>query len=482
MTSNNYIEFWNETLRQIKTDLINENRLQEYDMWFDSAQYLEDDGNTIKIALPSIFMKDQFINRKYDQKLIDKMKDLTGKNFNFIFEVKNGEFKPTQFSDTSDEIEYNSEVQIKKINTPINSENLTTLNKHPDLNSSYTFDSFVPGDNISFAYNAALSVSKNINNVNKAYNPLLLHGGVGLGKTHLMQSIGNSLHEKGVKKIIYITAENFMNEFVWAIKEKTNQKFVNKYRKANVLLIDDIQFFQKRAQTQEELFHIFNALYEADKQIVFTCDRPLSELKDITERLKSRFGRGLNVDLLPPQYETRLAILEKKLEYLRKEFPANVIENISPEILNIIAQNIETNVRDLESCLSTIIGYAELTGTKITPDITYNMLKDKFTAHHKENISIETIQQVVAEEYNITVAELKGKGRKKNISTARQITMYICQELTEYSTTEIGNNFGRNHTTVMYSCDEVKKDISNDSKIDYKIQGIIKNIKDFKNN
>ena len=183
MTSNNYIEFWNETLRQIKNDLINENRLQEYEMWFDSAQYLEDDGSTIKVALPSIFLKDHFINRKYDQKLINKMKELTGKTFNFIFEIKNNEFTPTQFKDISDEIKYTPEVQIKNstpINTPITSENFMNENKHPDLNPSYTFNSFVPGDNISFAYNAALSVSRNINNVNKAYNPLLLHGGVGL--------------------------------------------------------------------------------------------------------------------------------------------------------------------------------------------------------------------------------------------------------------------------------------------------------------
>ena len=477
MTSNNYIEFWNETLHQIKNDLTNNDRLQEYEMWFESAQYLEDDGNTIKIALPSSFMKDQFVNRKYDTMLTNKMQELTGKSFTFVFEIKTVQPNLTQIKDNDDKTEKKSATDKK--NAP--EENIP-ITKHPDLNISYTFDKFIPGDNITFAYNAALSVSKNTNAINKGYNPLLLYGGVGLGKTHLMQAIGNALHEKGLKKIIYITAENFTNEYVASLREKTETKFVNKYRKANILLIDDIHFLQKKSGTQEALFHIFNSLYEADKQIVFTCDRPLSELKDITDRLKSRFGRGLNVDLLPPQYETRLAILEKKLEFLRNEFPANIIANISPEVLNIIAQNIETNVRDLESCLSTIIGYAELTGTKITPDITYNVLKDKFSAPHKENISIETIQKVVSEEYNITIQELIGKARKQNIVTARQIAMYLCQELTEYSTTEIGNRFGRNHTTVMYSCDEVKNDISSNSKIDYKIQGIIKNIKDFKNN
>ncbi len=486
MTSNNYIEFWNEALRQIKNDLTNKNRSQEYEMWFSSSHYVGDDGSTIKIALPSTFLKDQFINRKYDQILVNKMQELTGKFFKFEFEVNN--IQPV-FEEITEEKEETSQNTIPF--TPQSSQtiahketmhNFQEESRHPDLNSSYIFDSFVPGDNISFAYNAALAVSRNINSVNKAYNPLLLYGGVGLGKTHLMQAIGNSLHKKGLKKIIYVTSENFVTEFITSIKENTTSKFSNKYRKANVLLIDDIQFFQKKKDTQEALFHIFNALYETDKQIVFTCDRPLSELRDVTDRLKSRFGRGLNVDLLPPQYETRIAILEKKLDYLKNEFPENVIKNITPEVLNIVAQNIETNVRDLESCLSTIIGYAELTGTKITPDITYNLLKDKFSAPHKENITIETIQKVVAEEYNISIQELTGKGRKKNIITARQIAMYLCQQLTEFSTTEIGNRFGKNHTTVMYSCEEVKNDISSDSKTDYKIQGLIKNIKDFKNN
>lgn len=489
MTSNNYIEFWNETLRQIKNDLTSENRSQEYEMWFSSAQYLGDDSSTIQIALPSSFMKDQFVNRKYDQVLVNKMQELTGKIFNFSFEVKNIQPVVEEINEKKEETSQNTNSFKPQSSQPIYSSQPITQNnpmqeesRHPDLNPSYIFDSFVPGDNISFAYNAALAVSRNINSVNKAYNPLLLYGGVGLGKTHLMQSIGNSLHKNGLKKIIYVTSENFVTEFITSIKENTTSKFSNKYRKANVLLIDDIQFFQKKKDTQEALFHIFNALYETDKQIVFTCDRPLSELRDITDRLKSRFGRGLNVDLLPPQYETRLAILEKKLEYLKDEFPENVIKSITPEVLNIVAQNIETNVRDLESCLSTIIGYAELTGTKITPDITYNLLKDKFSEPHKENITIETIQKVVAEEYNISIQELTGKGRKKNIITARQIAMYLCQQLTEFSTTEIGNRFGKNHTTVMYSCEEVKNDIASDSKTDYKIQGLIKNIKDFKNN
>ncbi len=470
MSDSNYIDFWKEAISQIKYALNEEDRSQEFDMWFSPLGYIESNSTTITIALPSLFMKDQFISRNYDSILIKKMEELTGKNFEFIFIIK--QIEKTALKEI---IEDDEPIQIR---TSAKKEETVFVKNHPDMNSSYTFDSFVTGDNNSFAYNAALAISKN---AGKLYNPVLFYGGVGLGKTHLLQAIGNALHENGYKKIIYITAENFTNEFIWAIKEKSNQKFVNKYRTADILLIDDIHFLQGKSSTQEELFHIFNSLYEANKQIVFTCDRPITELKDITERLKSRFGRGLNVDLLPPQYETRIAILEKKLDYLRTQISPKIIDNIPREVIHIIAQNIETNVRDLESCLTTIIAYAELTGTAITEEITYNQLRDKFSAPQQGNIAIDIIQRVVAEEYNISISDIKGKTRKKNIVFARQIAMYIAQNLTEYSTTELGVEFGnKDHTTVMHSCKKIENDIKNDSKLDYKIQGIMKTIKDYK--
>ncbi len=470
MPTSNYIDFWKEAISQIKNTLNEEGRSSEYDMWFLPLSYIDSKDTTITIAFPSLFMKENFFSRDYDKILVDKMKELTGRDFSFDHIVKAVE-KPTSVN----EAEADDNIPSKKVSKKAEKE---IQKDHPDMNSAYTFDSFVTGDNNSFAYNAALAISKN---AGKLYNPVLFYGGVGLGKTHLLQAIGNALHENGYKKIIYITAENFTNEFIWAIKDKANQKFVNKYRTADILLIDDIHFLQGKSSTQEELFHIFNSLYEANKQIVFTCDRPITELKDITERLKSRFGRGLNVDLLPPQYETRIAILEKKLDYLRTQISPKIIDNIPKEVLNIIAQNIETNVRDLESCLTTIIAYAELTGTTLTEDITYNQLRDKFSAPQQGNVSIDIIQRVVAEEYNISISDIKGKTRKKNIVFARQIAMYIAQNLTEYSTTELGLEFGnKDHTTVMHSCKKIENDIKNDSKLDYKIQGIMKTIKDYK--
>ncbi len=466
MSTSNYIEFWKETLSQIKESLAD----GEYNMWFSPISFIESSDTTITVALPSLFMKENFISKKYDTLLVTKMEELTGRVFNFEFIIKNVEKKE------SIDKEENEEINIIKNIKPIQKE---ISKNNPNLNPAYTFDSFVLGDNNSFAYNAALSIS---NNPGKAYNPVLFYGGVGLGKTHLIQAIGNSLYDSQLsKKVICVTAENFINEFIGAIREKTNQKFVNKYRTADIFLIDDIHFLQGKASTQEELFHIFNSLYEANKQIVFTCDRPITELKDITERLRSRFGRGLSIDLHPPQYETRIAILEKKLDYLRTQMSEKIIDNIPKEVLQIIAQNIETNVRDLESCLTKIIAYAELTGATITEEITYNQLRDKFSAPQQGNITVDIIQRVVSEEFNISISEIKGKSRKKNIVFARQIAMYIAQILTEYSTTELGVEFGnKDHTTVMHSCKKIENDIKNDTKLDYKIQTIMKAIKDYK--
>ena len=302
-----------------------------------------------------------------------------------------------------------------------------------------------------------------------------------MGKTHLIQAIGNALHEKGGLKVIYITAENFTNEFIQSLHNKTPQKFKSKYRTADVLLIDDIHFLQNKEGTQEELFFTFDALYNSFKQIVFTCDRPVSELKNLTDRLKSRFERGLNVDLKPPKYEMRRAILEKKLEHIQTVMSQEVISLIPDEVIDLIAKNVETNVRDLESCLTKIIAYAELVQNKITPEIAQQQLRDKFSAARPGNISIDIIQRVVADDFNISLSDIRGKKRTKNVTLPRQIAMYIAQEITEFSTTELGMEFGgKNHTTVMYSCQKIREAILTDSKLDSKIQYLIKNIKDYK--
>ena len=340
---------------------------------------------------------------------------------------------------------------------------------HNQLNPDYTFDSFVIGDNNSFAANAAYAISKN---PGTAYNPCLFYGGVGLGKTHLIQSIGHSVYKDSPDlKVVYVTAESFTNEFLDMLGKKKMHQFKNKYRNVDVLLIDDIHFLQKKEGTQEELFHTFNALYESKKQIVFTCDRPVSELKNLTDRLRSRFERGLNVDLKPPDLETRQAILMKKME--------NRNISISKDVIELICENITTNVRDLESALLKLAAYAELVHKDISIEVAREQLKDHFTDASQLNISVDLIQKVVSDYFNVSTADLKSKKRTKAVTLPRQIAMFILRELTEYSTTEIGYEFGgRDHTTVMHACQRIDSRMKTDPTLEPTINNIIRTVKD----
>ena len=327
------------------------------------------------------------------------------------------------------------------------------------------------GENNSFAANAAQAIARM---PGTAYSPLLIYGGAGLGKTHLMQAIGNYIHAATDYKVIYISAETFTNEFIASIQdtERAKAAFKNRYRFADVLLIDDIHFLQKKDGTQEELFYTFNALYDTNKQMVFTCDRPVSDLKDFNDRLRSRVGRGLNVDLQPPNYETRCAILRKKAA------ASGII--IPDDVIDLVSKNISTNVRDLESALNTLTAYARLVGKPVTVESAQQHLKDVFASPRQSNLSIEIIQRVVAEEYHFSLNDLKGKKRTQNIVYPRQLAMYIIREITEYTTTEIGQAFGgRDHTTVMHSCQKIEDRLRTDPSLDSTIQSLIRSIKDY---
>ncbi|MFW5710836.1 MAG: chromosomal replication initiator protein DnaA [Spirochaetia bacterium] len=344
------------------------------------------------------------------------------------------------------------------------------LRKHNELRIDYTFENFVVGDNNSFAANACIAISKN---PGTAYNPCLIYGGVGLGKTHLIQSIGNFVHNNYEKtRVVYVTAETFTNEFIQSIRDGKNHQFKNRYRNVDVLLIDDIHFLQSKDQTQEELFHTFNALYDSNKQMVFTCDRPVSELKHLTDRLRSRFERGLNVDLQPPNYETRYAILKRKTEEKRAAIDEQVIE--------LISKNITTNVRDLEAALTKLIAYSDILNKKITVDIAQEQLKDVFSSPKQSNITIEIIQRAVADYFNLSPYDLRGKKRTKAIAFPRQIAMYITREITEFSTTEVGLEFGgRDHTTVMHACQRIESRMQTDPYLEPTIQRLIRQIKEY---
>ncbi len=472
-----YRLFWSEAVKQIQEELTE----QEFSLWFNRMAYLSSRQDTIVVSVPSSFYRDQ-VKSRYHNLIETKLLELSGSRIALEFEVKAVALDaakapgpqartPDHAPASSSQSESPEPVQPRPSgDAPVQ---FRSRNRsHPALKQEYTFDNFIIGENNAFAANAAMAIAKN---PGTGYNPCLVYGGVGLGKTHLLQSIGNSVYgDFADMKIIYVTMENFTNEFIQAIREKKQHTFKNKYRHADVLLIDDIHFLQKKPETQEELFHTFNALYDSNKQMVFTCDRPVSELKDLTDRLRSRFERGLNVDLQPPNYETRYAILKKKIEAANIEIPE--------ESINLICENVTTNVRDLEAALTKLIAYAELVNKTITVEITKQQLKDFFASPVQKNITISVIQRMVSEYFGVTVQELKSRRKTKTITFPRQVAMYIARDITEYSTTEVGLEFGgRDHTTVMHACDRIKERMKTDPYFISQLDNLKKDIREASN-
>ncbi len=454
-----YEIFWKETISLLRNELTE----QEYVMWFNNMHYLSSSEAEITLSVPSSFYKDQIVKR-YLPLIEEKLASLSGNSIKISFRIAPPKTSKASVKDTRDAAVIGVSSKAHEKRHP---------RSHPKMNSEYTFEKFVIGENNSFAANASFAIAKN---PGTAYNPCLIYGGVGLGKTHLIQAIGNQAYgEFPNLSIVYVTAEEFTNEFIFSIKEKASHKFKNKYRKVDILLIDDIHFLPGKVETQEELFHTFNALYDANKQMVFTCDRPVSELKSLSDRLRSRFERGLNVDLQPPSYETRIAILKQKIEGKKVEIPNEVIE--------LICKNVTTNVRDLEKALTKLMAYADLVNKKITLEIAHRQLKDFFAQPQQRNITFDVIQRVVAEYFGISSNELKSKKRTKAIALPRQIAMYIAREITEYSTTEVGLNFGgRDHTTVMHACQKIENEMKTDATLEPTVQHLIRTIKEFKSN
>jgi chromosomal replication initiator protein len=330
-----------------------------------------------------------------------------------------------------------------------------------NLRQKYIFETFVRGKSNEFAYAAAGAVAEKLDK--SGYNPLFLYGGVGLGKTHLIHAIGNRVIEKNPRlKVMYVSTETFTNEFISSIREKSTQTFKNKYRECDLLLLDDIQFLDGKEETQEEVFFTFNALYDDGKQIVLTSDQPPKELSSLEKRLTSRFAMGLTVDITRPDYETRMAILEKKLSVERLVIPQTVRE--------FIARNFVSNIRDLEGALNKVTAYARLTNTPISLELAESALKDQLEGEKKPEISVPFIQKVVSDYYNLTVAELNGRKRTANIVFPRQIAMYLSRKILDASLPHIGSVFGgRDHTTVMHSCEK----IANEMETDPRLRGII---------
>lgn len=335
------------------------------------------------------------------------------------------------------------------------------------LNPKYTFDSFVIGNSNRFAHAASLAVAEV---PAKVYNPFFIYGGVGLGKTHLMQAIGHRILQVHPNhRIVYISSEKFTNDFINAIMSGHPESFRNRYRNVDVLLIDDIQFLAKKEQTQEEFFHTFNALHEANKQIIISSDRPPRDIPTLEDRLRSRFEWGLTTDIQPPDLETRIAILRKKA----------LLENITMpnEVIVYISSRIENNIRELEGAFNRVNAFSFLNRKQITLDLAVEALKDLFPPQTHAQVSPQRIQEIVAHYYKVKVDDLNAKKRTRNVTYPRQIAMYICRELTDLSLPRIGEFFGgRDHTTVIHAYEKINRERQEDTKLNTIIQELIQRV------
>lgn len=457
--------FWDEALKTIQNQVTE----QEYVMWFQQIAYTGSEQDTISVTVPSSFYRDQ-VKQRYLDLIQSTLSDLSGRTFQIEFNIVRTELIPRENQPRNADSRNRNGYESADTEPPQLVVPPRRTTPAPGLNRDYTFKHFIVGDNNRFAANAAMAIAKN---PGTTYNPCLIYGGVGLGKTHLLHSIGNEVWENTADdaKIVYVTAEDFTNEFIRSIQENKTHLFKNKYRNADVLLIDDIHFLQKKNETQEELFHTFNALFDAKKQMIFTSDRPVSEIKDITERLQNRFTRGLTVDLQPPQMETAVAILKTKAEKRGV--------HVSDDVINLICQKITTNVRDLEAALTKIIAYAELVNKEVSLEVAQRQLKDFFSSPMQNNITVDIIQRVVADYFNLSPSELKGKKRTRQVAFPRQMAMYISREITEASMTDVGLEFGgRDHTTVMHACQRITSRMRTDPTIEDIIQTLIRRIRE----
>lgn len=473
MAGHIYQEAFEYAMNELHKEYIAKNDEDTFLLWF-NLDYVEDTIDTITASVKTEFLSFNMKKNGYITIIQNKIREITGQEnivLNVIVVKNEINNSPESDDDEDTKIFKSQTIETQNEKTDENDTN-QKKKKHPLLNEDFNFDSFIPGENSDYAYKAALAVAQK---PGKKYNPILFYGGSGLGKTHLMEAIGNYIYQNNPEnlKICYISAENFTNEFTSSITSKKTNDFKNKYRNLDVLLLDDIHFLSGKEATQEELFYTFNALSDKNAQMVFTCDRPIREIQKMANRLVSRLSNGLSIDLQPPNYETRIAILQKKLQLKEKE--------LNPEIIEFIAKNVETNVRELEAALNKVLGYIELFGGSPDLDTVKNQLKDLITANSIENISIDIIQKVIADNYQVSVSDLKSKKRDKKFVIPRQIAIYIAREITEISFMELGNEFGgKDHTTMMHAYEKVKDLIKIDPSLNNKIQLYIREIKEHK--
>ncbi len=426
-------EVWNRIIEKTKNQI----NSTSYTVWLKPTNAVALSNDLLVVEVQNQFAA-EYIEDHFSRLLLDNARALFAREFTISFQsLRRGE---------EDEIDFSDEV-LPSWDEPV------PPGRSIILNERFTFDNFVVGKSNRFSHAAALSVAQKpaLN-----YNPLFIHGGTGLGKTHLMQAIGNYVVNYGnINNLYYGSAESFMNEMIQAIQSGTMLDFRNKYRRVDLLLIDDVHFLANKESTQEEFFHTFNTLYDSRKQIVLTSDSPPREISNIEERLISRFQWGLVTDIQPPDLETRIAILKKKA------ISDSLI--LPDEVLMFIAKHIRSNVRELEGSLIRLLAYSSLTGNDITVELAEGILKNILRQEEK-TVTVENIQKHTADFYKVQVSDLKSKKRTRKVAFPRQVAMHLCRKMTDLSLIEVGSHFGgRDHTTVIHACDKIESWVATDN-------------------
>ncbi len=434
---------WSEVASRLKGAL-NETT---YRTWFDHVEGLELSDDEFVLAVPNDFTRD-WIEGHFIGLISAGVGDATGR-------------------------ERRIQLAVTEVEGTERPESVETHRREPaggqNMNPKYTFDSFVIGSSNRFAHAAALAVAEA---PAQAYNPLFIYGGTGLGKTHLLQAVAQYVSEhQSELSVRYVTSETFMNDFINALRDKRIEGFKQRYRAYDLLLIDDIQFFENKERIQEEFFHTFNTIYEAGGQIAISSDRPPRDISTLEERLRSRFEWGLITDIQPPDLETRIAILRKKVK-------TDQIHISDPKVLEFVAGRISSNIRELEGALTRVVAFSSLTGRPMTEDLAQDVLKDVFPQGEVQQVTIERIQELVSDRFGLSLDELCSDKRSQNIVYPRQVAMYLSRELTDSSLPKIGKQFGgRDHTTVIHATSKISRMIREDRDVYNLVQELTKRIK-----
>jgi chromosomal replication initiator protein len=446
---------WNEVSGRLQGAL-NETT---YRTWFGEVEGADLGDDAVVLEVPNDFTR-EWIEEKYLGLVRAIVQDVTGGERRVHLTVRDDRAEP---------VAAGAEAQPSRAAGPSSPATATRAGAGSALNPKYTFDLFVIGSSNRFAHAAALAVAEA---PAQAYNPLFIYGGTGLGKTHLMQAIAQYVAEHSSDlSVRYVTSETFMNDFINSLRDKRIEGFKQRYRTYDLLLVDDVQFFENKERIQEEFFHTFNSLHEAGSQIVLSSDRPPREIATLEQRLRSRFEWGLITDIQPPDLETRIAILRKKVKIDEIDIP-------DPQLLTSIAGRVSSNIRELEGALTRVVAFASLTGRPMTAELAQDVLEDVFPQGDAAEVSIGRIQELVSERFNLSLTELCGDKRSQNIVYPRQVAMYLSRELTDSSLPKIGKEFGgRDHTTVIHATSKIARLIREDRSVYNLVQELTARVK-----